>query len=297
MSLAVVVAVHPEGNSIDVVDSDSGAWIGNVQVMSHTGSSNTGHMDLADIGMPVGVSQWDLTQAPERYVQALLSHVKGMPIAVGFLMPQITQMTFQRSNFRVNRHASDVYETTNAQGDHEFSHPSGSYMRWGQSPAHEDLTGADWDGQWQITQNKGSAPHLNITVANAGSPVATLHFDPQGNVTLTHNGNLTVNAKGNAAVTVGGTTELDSSGDVTIKAPQTTVEGPLTVTGPFAFQSGMTGSAGSGGGATMQIQGDATFSGTLTGETDVVAAGISGKGHKHTSESPGTPTSTPIAGA
>ena len=47
LSLAVVVAVHPEGNSIDVVDSDSGAWIGNVQVMSHTGSSNTGHMDLA----------------------------------------------------------------------------------------------------------------------------------------------------------------------------------------------------------------------------------------------------------
>jgi phage baseplate assembly protein gpV len=296
LTLGVVVAVHPEGNSIDVVDSETGGWLGNVQVMSPVGSSNTGHMDLPDIGLPVGISQWDLTQAPGRYVQALLTHVRGMPICVGFLMPQVTAMTFQRSNFRVHRHASDVYETTNAQGDHEWSHPSGSMMRWGQSPAHEDLAGKDFDGQWAITQNKGSAPYLNIVVANAGSPVATLQFDPQGNVTLTHKGNLTVNTSGNAAVTVGGTTALDSTGDVTITAPQTTVEGPLTVTGPLVFQSGASGTAGSGGGPAMSITGDVHSTGTVTGDVDVIAGTISGKGHKHTSESPGTPTSTPIAG-
>jgi hypothetical protein len=40
--------------------------------------------------------------------------------------------------------------------------------------------------------------------------------------------------------------------------------------------------------------GNFTAQGTVTGETDVVAAGISGKSHTHTSASPGSPTSPPI---
>lgn len=280
LDLGVVVATYPQANSIDVVMDRTGARLGNVQVMSFTGSSNTGLADLPVIGMPVG-NEWDLTQTPERYVRAVITHIGGKPFCLGFVLPQVTQMTFARQNFRVDRHASDVYETTNAQGDHEFYHPSGSYMRWGESPAHEDLTSKDADQSWAIANNTGSAPYLNITVANAGSPVATLQFDPQGNVTLTHKGNLTVNTTGNADVTVGGTTALNSTGDVTITAPQTTVDGPLTVTGALVFQSGASGSAGSGGGPAMTITGDATFSGTVTGQTDVIAGNISGKGHVH----------------
>ena len=200
---------------------------------------------------------------------------------MGFLLPQLTQMTFKRDNFRVHRHASDVYSTTSGNGDHEWSHPSGTFIRVAASPAHEDLTAQDVDKSWKIAQNTAAAPYVNLVVANAGAQVANIEIDPSGNINITHNGNLTVNTKGNADVTVGGTTAVDSTGAVTITAPQTTVEGPLTVTGPFVFQSGMTGSAGSGGGKTMQISGDADFTGTVTGETDVIAGTISGKGHKH----------------
>jgi hypothetical protein len=281
--IGTVVAVYPEGNSIDVYMPKTGDRLSNVQCAAHTGSSTSGVMDLPEIGLPVDDTRWNpqIINTAIRQVRAIIQNIDGMPVCMGFLLPQLTQLTFQRDNFRVSRHASDVYSTTNANGDHEWYHPSGTYVRVAETPAHEDLTAKDVDQSWAITQNVASAPYLNVVVANAGSQVANIEVDPSGNITINHNGNLTVNTKGNAAVTVGGTTELDSSGNVTIKAPQTTVEGPLTVTGPFAFQSGMTGSAGSGGGKTMTIDGDADFSGTVTGDTDVVAAGISGKGHKH----------------
>lgn len=287
--IGTVVAVYPEGNSIDVYMPKTGDRLANVQCAAHTGSSTSGVMDLPEIGLPVDETRWNpqIINTAIREVRAIIQNIDGMPVCMGFLLPQITQMTFQRDNFRVHRHASDVYSTTSGNGDAEWSHPSGSYVRWSANPAHEDLTQQDADKSWAITQNVGSAPHMHIQVANAGAAVASIDIDPSGNITITHNGNLTVNAKGNAAVTVGGTTELDSSGNVTIKAPQTTVDGPLTVTGPFDFQSGMTGSGGSG--AVVQIDGSISSTG------DQVAAGISQIGHKHTSESPGSPTSTPIA--
>jgi phage baseplate assembly protein V len=48
-------------------------------------------------------------------------------------------------------------------------------------------------------------------------------------------------------------------------------------------------------GVTIDTNGNVHSPGTITGDTDVIAAGISGKGHEHTSEPPGNPTSPPIA--
>lgn len=288
--LGIVVAVYPEGNSIDVLMPKTGDQLANVQCASHTGSSNTGIMDLPEIGLPVDDTRWNLQIAnnASRFVRAIIQNVDGMPICMGFLLPQLTQLTFQRDNFRVSRHASDVYSTTNAQGDTEWSHPSGTFVRVAASPAHEDLTAQDVDKSWKVAQNLAAAPYVNLVVANAGAQVAQIEVDPSGNITITHNGNLTVNTKGNADVTVQGTTTVTSTGAADLKAPsvkidspQTTCTGALTVEGPFAFQSGMTGQAGSSGGDTMVITGDATISGTVTGVTDVVAGTISGKGHKH----------------
>ena len=44
------------------------------------------------------------------------------------------------------------------------------------------------------------------------------------------------------------------------------------------------------------VNGNVTASGTITGQTDVVAGAISGKTHTHTSGAPGNPTSSPIGG-
>jgi hypothetical protein len=289
-ALGIVVAVYPEGNSIDVLMPKTGDQLANVQCAAFTGSSNSGVMDLPEIGLPVDDTRWNLQIANNatRFVRAIIQNVDGMPICMGFLLPQLTQMTFQRNNFRVSRHASDVYSTTNETGDHEWYHPSGTFLRVAASPAHEDLTAKDLDQSWKIAQNTAAAPYVNLVVANAGAQVAQIEVDPSGNINITHNGNLTVNTKGNAAVTVEGTTTVTSTGaadlkapTVTIDSPQTTCTGALTVQGGLTFEAGMTGSAGSGGGATMTITGDANFTGTVTGETDVISGTISGKGHVH----------------
>lgn len=290
MTLGIVVAVYPEGNSLDVLIARTGARLANVQIACFTGSSNTGLMDLPEIGLPVDDSRWDITIQGngERYVRAIMSHVDGKPICMGILLPQLTQMTFQRNNFRVSRHASDVYSTINAQGDTEWSHPSGSFMRVAGNPAHENLSALDVDKSWAIKQNTGSAPWFNLTVANAGSVVANLTIDPAGNVSLANNGNLTATVGGNLQATIAGTTTVDSTGAAKVKAPSVTVDSPqstftgaVTIQGPLVFESGMTGSAGSSGGSTMTIDGDAHYTGTVSADTDVLAAGKSGKGHIH----------------
>ncbi|CAE6714449.1 hypothetical protein [Paraburkholderia haematera] len=288
-ALGIVVAVYPEGNSIDVLIPKTGDRLTNVQCAAHTGSSNTGIMDLPEIGLPVDDSRWDiqLQGSGERYVRAIIWHVDGMPICMGFLLPQLTQMTFERDNFRVHRHASDVYSTINQNGDTEFYHPSGSFVRFAGNPAHEDLTAADVDASWKIANNTGSAPHMHVQVANAGAAVANIDIDPSGNITITHNGNLTVNTQGNAAVTVEGTTTVTSTGAADIKAPtvkidspSTTCTGALTVQGALTFEAGMTGTGGSG--ATVQIDGSISSTG------DQVADGISQIGHKHGGVQPGS---------
>lgn len=303
--LGIVVAVYPEGNSIDVLMPKTGDRLANVQCASYTGSSNSGHMDLPEIGLPVDDSRWSLpiiAQA-QRYVRAIIDSIDGMPICMGFLLPQVTQMTFARNNFSVKRHASDVYSTTNANADHEWYHPSGTFLRVAASPAHEDLTNQDVDQSWKIAQNTASAPYVNLVVANAGAQVANIEVDPSGNITITHNGNLTVTTKGNADVNVTGTTNVTSTGAADIKAPsvkidspQTTCTGALTVQGPLEFQAGASGTAGEGGGPAISIQGDMDVQGAIESSGDQVAGGISQIGHEHTSEAPGTPTSPPIAG-
>jgi len=296
-ALGIVVAVYPEGNSIDVLMPKTGDRLTNVQCAAHTGSSDTGIVDLPEIGLPVDDTRWTLPiiQQAARYIRAIVWNVDGMPICMGFLLPQLTQLTFKRDNFRINRHASDVYSTTSGNGDHEWSHPSGTYFRVGASPAHEDLTNQDVDQSWAIKQNKAAAPWVNLTVANAGAVVANIQVDPSGNINIEHNGNLTVNTKGNANVTVDGTTEVTSEGAVTVNASAgTTHNGPLTVNGLLTFTEGMEGSGGSGN--TMSLTGDIGVTGTITSTGDQVAGNVSQINHEHTSESPGSTTSPPIAG-
>jgi hypothetical protein len=302
LELGAVVAVYPQGTSVDVVLNDGGR-LANVQVMVGSGSDATGHVDLTDVGGPLDDNRWILTMPFDRYVRAVISYIGNHPICIGFLLPQVSQMTFNRKNFRVTRHASDSYSTVSDTGDMETYHPSGTYFRVGASPAHEDLTSQDFDSAWKIARNTAAAPWVNLTVCNAGSPVATLSIDPSGNVSLTHKGNLTVNTQGNADVTVEGTTNVTSDGAATLKAPSVTVDsaqstftGAVTVQGAFVFESGMTGQAGESGGNTMTITGDAHYTGTVTADTDVIAGNISGKGHEHESTAPGSPTSPPIAG-
>jgi hypothetical protein len=226
IQLGIVVAAYPQGCAVDVLLPDSGSRLTNVQVQLLSASASSGTVDLPSPGLPLDDTRWNLPSTSQ--IIAVIQSYKGNPVCTGFILPQVNQMTFDRTNFRVFRHASDVYSTINEDGDTELYHPSGTYFRIGASPAHEDLTGQDYDALWAIENNTAAAPYVNLTVANAGVVKATLQIDPSGNVTLTA-ASLTVNA-------------------------DTTINGNLTVIGNGTFQSAASGTVPTGGGDVLSIQ-------------------------------------------
>jgi hypothetical protein len=229
LQLGIVVAVYPQGQSIDVLLPDSGSQLTNVQVMMPSGSDSTGTVDLPDPGLPADDTRWNITLDAPRNILAVIASYKGNPVCLGFIMPQIGQMTFAQKNRRIMRHASDVYSTVDQFGNIEVYHPSGTFWRVGTNPAHEDLTGLDVDQQWKIANNTGTAPYFNLTLANAGVVKAQIQIDPDGNVTFTAT---TVNITSSGGITLNGAT-IDASGNVnfpgTFNAAGTTTGGGINL--------------------------------------------------------------------
>lgn len=269
-----VAAIHPEDYSVDLVMTDDGSRLAGVQVLAPSASTNTGYNDLPKPAAPSSGDKWDLRESTERDVMAGVAFFGPYPVVLGFRYPQVCQMLFADLERRINRHASDVYSTIDGDGNMEIAHPSGTFIRIGTSPAHEDLTGKDFDKRWKITRNTGKAVHLQVTVAGAGGQAASLNIDPGGNVTLTHKGNLAVNTTGTANVTAGGA--------VTVKAPSSTIDSPeTTCTGNLTVNGGLTVQGGDGASSTMHgnlaIEG-----GTLTHEGKNI-----GSTHEHSGVTPG----------
>jgi hypothetical protein len=214
--LAKVVAAHPEGYSVDLVFLDDGSRVPSVQVSSPSATTNSG---LNDLPVPTASStgaDYDVAETKDRDVYALVTFVRGVPVVMGFLFPQICQMLFADLNRRIDRHASDVYTSIDAQGNYELYHPSGTYLRIGASAAHEDLTGKDFDKKWKITKNKTAPVHVHLSVANNGSEVASLDFAPTGDAVL-------------------------HATSVLISSPATTISGTLHVEGHITYDSGISG--------------------------------------------------------
>ncbi|HEX7642025.1 MAG TPA: hypothetical protein VF472_07400 [Burkholderiaceae bacterium] len=282
IAIGIVVATYPEGQSIDVLLPEDGSRLSNIQVMVPAGSSDTGLLDLPDIGAASDDSRWNITLPVERSLRAVLASYRGIPVCIGFLLPQVSEMTFQRKNFRVDRHASDVYSTINANGDMETYHPSGTYFRIGTSPAHEDLTSQDYDKKWAIDQNTHTAVHVHLVVANAGNVVATVDIDSAGNIGLQNVGNLGASIGGDLNATVSGASSINSQGSMTLTAPEITLNGPVTINGATQANGAVTGSS------TITAP-------TLNGTTDIKFGGKSGVLHQHGNVATGSGiTSAPI---
>jgi hypothetical protein len=265
IAIGLVVAVYPEGQSVDVLLSDDGTRLSNVQVMVPTGSSDTGLVDLPDPGLPVDDSRWNFNTNPERFLRAVVAFYRHSPVCIGFLLPQVTQVTFKRKNFRVDRHASDVYATTDEHGNTEFSHPSGVYLRIATDPAHEDLTGQDFDKKWAITKNTGAAVHVHLQALGGMS----LDVDPTGHVVITAPSLII-----NGATTINGQTTINGATQVT--GATIGLNGATTITGATEIDGTATIN-----GSTINGAGNFHTTGTITGDTDVIAGGKSGKSHFH----------------
>lgn len=229
LRLAKVVRFIPEAHAANLLFLDDGSRVPMVQVLSGSASTNTGVVDMAQPDAGPSGDEWDPLDSGTRDVIAVVGFVRRVPVVLGFLYPQVTQMLFTDRNRKVERHASDVYTTIDDDGNVEVFHPSGTYFRIGTSPAHEDLTGKDFDGKWKIERNTDKAVHVHLSVKNAGTEVASLDLDPDGNlagevandVDLTAgnqiraqvpNTSLTMNSTAMTLASNGSTIVLDSAG-------------------------------------------------------------------------------------
>lgn len=215
---ARVLRFHPHDGSCDVQLVRDGSQYTGVKVLAGMFTTSSG---LADWHEPEGNAP-NQPGSRTRDLVAVLGFVGESPVVIGFLPTEVSQLLFDRKNFRVNRHASDVYSTLDGQGNAEWAHPSGSFVRVATSPGHEDLTGQDFDGLWKITRNTDRDVWLAVQVANAGGVQALVTIDPAGNVALTHAGNLTVNTAGSATLTAGA---LTINAPVAINGPSLTHNG------------------------------------------------------------------------
>lgn len=203
---AIVVATHPEDHSVDLVMVDDGSRHIGVQVATSNGSTRSGTMDMPHV--PEKPNKWDITQRTGQDQIALVGEVRGHPVVMGFLMPQVNQMTFKDPKLKLTRHQSDVYSTIDGDGNMQIVHPSGAYVRLGETADKEDYTGKDFDQAMAIDRNTGRKPYVRVVVPGAFD----LQMTPDGALTLT--------------VEKGGNIEFGEA--VTLKAPSVTLDTPQT---------------------------------------------------------------------
>lgn len=259
--LGKVVEIHPEQNTIDVaVMSDFRRLVG-VPVLSSMITGQTGTVDLhvpdlttnrkedeqfgevtrrdpktgqtasAMESLNADTCKWASFNTDRRDIIAVIASVEGAPVCLGFLAPPVCELNFPPEigeEFRIQRHASDLYETIDKDANHEWYHPSGTFLRVAEDPEHLDLTGKDWDKKWAIRRNTQRAPHVHLVVASAGSKVADVHIDPEGNVSLTADGDVRIKSQ---RVTV-------EALDATIMAPSIDLVGEVKINGVPRGMSG-----------------------------------------------------------
>lgn len=265
ITLGRVVGVHPEANAVDVEMMMDGRRIAGIQCMSQICGTDFG---MAGMDSP-GVSGYDKNPNGVRDIIAVVTFMGSQPLVLGFLFPQVCQLLFEELGRYIFRHSSDVYTTISPNGDAEFYHPSGAFVRFGESTAHEDLTGKDYDGKWKIIKNTGRK--VSIHVEQAGG-TAAVTIDPDGNFFIEHDGDLWVKTGGKAS--------FSSGGDMSFTAPNITLTGATEIDGSLTQGKGEAG-------------GEASFLGPVAVDNDLVANGVSVSGHTHTEQGDGHEVSTP----
>ncbi len=192
----IVVAVHPEDHSVDLVLTHNGARLVGVQVMTPNGSTRSGLADLPRI--ETKANKWDITTAGDQELIALVDYVEKTPVVMGFLYPQINQMLFADPTLRLMRHQSDVISHIDGKGNMEIRHPSGAYVRIAETPGSTDLAGRNFDGNLKVTRNTNRQVHLRVALA--GNAVE-LTMAPDGTVTMKVRGDMTMEADGEMRLT------------------------------------------------------------------------------------------------
>jgi hypothetical protein len=246
LKLAQVVYFRQGSNTADIKMLENGWPYSRVPIMCETVSSNTGRHELPQ---PSAVTESSAGKPADRVMIAVVGMISsdttgaGSPVILGFLPPQNRETLFTDGRC-INRLPSDVYVSVDDDGNIEVAHPSGTYIRIGETPGHEDLTGQDFNGAWKIRRNTDKSVHLKISVGSGGSEKASLHIDPDGNLTISASGTASVQAD----QVVAQATKITATADeVDVTATTTKITGNLNVIGAIS--------------ANGQIHSDSGFSG------------------------------------
>lgn len=179
LNKGIVVAVHPEDHSVDVVLAD-GRRLTGVQVSTPNGSTRSGTFDMPSVP-DKGGDKWNITKPTGQDQIVLVGWVDGIPVAVGYLYPQISQMTFSDPKMRVTRHQSDVITMVDGDGNMQLSHPSGAFVRMGETEDAVDLASKNVDASLAVDRNGGRRLFTRVVVPGAFD----LKISPEGELTLT----------------------------------------------------------------------------------------------------------------
>jgi hypothetical protein len=223
----IVVEVHPDDHSVDLVMADNGQRLIGVQVQTSNGSTRSGSVDLPDV--PKKANKWDVSKETGQDQIALVSMIGRNPVVTGFLFPQINQMLSKDPKLKSFRHQSDVGYTIDGEGNFQYTHPGGAYIRIGETPDLVDNAGKNADGNSKVDRNTGRK--VNVRVGLAGN-VVVLTMTPEGVVTMTMEKDFNLEAKGGINMKAEGAINMIAKGAITMKSDAGIVLDAPTATNP-----------------------------------------------------------------
>ena len=192
--LGKVVEVHPDGHAVDIVMIPDGARVAGALVMTNHASTNTGRFDLPK--PTPGVDKWDPKLTRDRDMLAVVVMTELAPLVLGFVYPQVNQMSFDATEWpglRVDRHGSDTYHTIEDNGSVMLSHACGSFVKLGIG-GRVDLTGKDYDQEWRLARNVDREDEIDARMY-LGAGKVTFDAVATGTVDWFCKNNYTITAK------------------------------------------------------------------------------------------------------
>lgn len=208
----IVVDIHPEDYSVDLVMSDNGTRLTGVQVMTPTGSTRSGMVELPK--PPERGDKWDITEETEQELLALVASCSGFPVVVGFIYPQINRMLPKDKEIKLGRHESDVTWMIDKDGNMQIAHPNGTYIRIGEDPELVEWEPLIFDDGAAIDRNTDKKPYVKIALPGG-----------KGEIVMTPDGELEINMEQSISI-------VSNSGAVTVdSALPVKVAGNVMVSG------------------------------------------------------------------
>jgi len=191
----IVVAVHPEDHSVDLVMADDGQRLIGVQVLTPNGSTRSGRVDLPAV--PEKADKWDVTKQTGQDQFAMVAYLGSNPVVIGFMYPQINQMLHKDPKLMIDRHQSDVMTMIDGDGNFQWTHPSGTYIRIGENPDKVDPANKNADSSLAVDRNTGKQVSVRIGMAG-GAAVVTIA--PSGAISITSKATLGIQTDGAVSV-------------------------------------------------------------------------------------------------